>query len=200
MKIITDWGMKTTSPLEPLNLKNVDAIALHHMSHPSANIYEVERWHLNQGWRAIGYNYWVGFDGRVYEGRGFNIGAGVEDENDHIISIGFQGDYHSKLISMPKAQFNAGLCIIEYVQKKLPHIKTIGGHKDFMPTACPGQYFPLDELKNGIPNELTHIYDIVWDLASRGVLSENEKWLEKLDKDQDAYWLARKVVNYLREL
>lgn len=134
-------------PLQYLNLKNVDSIALHHMAHPTADVKTVEGWHINQGWRALGYNFWVGFDGTVYEGRGFKLGAGVENQNGHIISIGFQGDYHSKETKMPDAQFNAGVDIIKYVLEKVPTIKKIGGHKDYMTTACPGQYFPLEEMK-----------------------------------------------------
>lgn len=134
-------------PLQYLDLSKVDSIALHHMAHPTADIKTVEGWHINQGWRALGYNFWVGFDGTVYEGRGFKLGAGVENQNGHIISIGFQGDYHSKETKMPDAQFNAGVDIIKYVLEKVPAIKKIGGHKDYMATSCPGQYFPLEEMK-----------------------------------------------------
>lgn len=134
-------------PLQYLDLSKVDSIALHHMAHPAADIKTVEGWHINQGWRALGYNFWVGFDGTVYEGRGFKLGAGVENQNGHIISIGFQGDYHSKETKMPDAQFNAGIDIIKYVMEKVPSAKKIGGHCDFMATACPGKYFPLEEMK-----------------------------------------------------
>lgn len=133
-------------PLQPLNLKKIDSIALHHMA-TDIDIKAIERIHINQGWRAIGYNFWVAFDGTVYEGRGFNLGAGVTNQNGHIISIGFQGDYHSKDVKMPDAQFNAGIDIIRYVLEKVPTVKKIGGHKDFMATDCPGQYFPLEEMK-----------------------------------------------------
>ena len=135
-------------PLQTLNLAKVDSIALHHMAHPTADVKTVEGWHINQGWRAFGYNFWVGFDGTVYEGRGFKLGAGVENQNGHIISIGFQGDYHSKDVKMPDAQFNAGIDIIKYVMEKVPSIKNIGGHGEFMATACPGKYFPLGEMKS----------------------------------------------------
>lgn len=134
-------------PLQYLDLSKVDSIALHHMAHPTADIKTVEGWHINQGWRALGYNFWVGFDGTVYEGRGFKLGAGVENQNGHIISIGFQGDYHSKETKMPDAQFNAGIDIIKYVMEKVPSVKKIGGHGEFMETACPGKYFPLEEMK-----------------------------------------------------
>ena len=46
--------------------------------------------------------------------------------------------------------------------------------------------------------ELTSVNDIVWELRERGIISETDKWLEKLQTDTDAYWLARKTVNYIR--
>lgn len=147
----SDWHMQIRNPLQHLNLARVDAIALHHMAHPTADIYEVQRWHLNQGWRAFGYNYWVGFDGTIYEGRGLHMGAGVANQNDHIISIGFQGNYQSGIgidvNTMSDAQFNAGIDIIRWVQQQVPAATRIGGHGEFMATACPGDRFPLGEMK-----------------------------------------------------
>ncbi|WP_185819589.1 hypothetical protein [Salibacterium salarium] len=29
----------------------------------------------NKGWNGIGYNFWISFDGKIYEGRGLNQGA-----------------------------------------------------------------------------------------------------------------------------
>ena len=147
-------------PLKPLNLKRVDSIALHHMA-TDAGIKAIESIHINQDWRAIGYNFWVGFDGTVYEGRGFNVGAGVEGQNDHIISIGFQGDYHSNKRQMPDVQYNAGIDIIQYVLENVPNIKRIGGHTEFMATACPGRYFPLEEMKTLKKRVQTMYYDTI---------------------------------------
>lgn len=196
-------------PLQNLTLSKVDSIALHHMAHPTADVKTVESWHINQGWRAIGYNFWVGFDGTVYEGRGFKLGAGVENQNGHIISIGFQGDYHSKEVKMPDAQFNAGVDIIKYVLEKVPTIKKIGGHGEFMATACPGKYFPLAEMKilkkRGVEapqnkiEELTKINDIVWEYNHRGIITDSSLWLKKLDEDKNSYWLARKTLQFMRE-
>ena len=47
--------------------------------------------------------------------------------------------------------------------------------------------------------ELITVNDIVWELNSRGILLEKEKWLKKLDSDREAYWLARKFANYIRK-
>ena len=51
-------------------------------------------------------------------------------------------------------------------------------------------------LKKSI-TELTTVNDIVWELANRGIISDKNLWLQKLEKDTDSYWLARKCVNYI---
>lgn len=134
-----------TQPLQPLTLPRVDSIALHHMA-SEGDVKAIEAAHIRQGWRAIGYNYWVDYDGTVYEGRGLHLGAGVTNENGHTISIGFRGDYHSKPKAMPDPQFNAGIDLILWLLKKVPKAK-VKGHKEFGGTVCPGRYFPLEEMK-----------------------------------------------------
>ncbi len=133
--------------LKPLNLARVDSIVLHHMAHETADVKIVECWHVDgNGWNAIGYNYWIGYDGAIYEGRGLNVGAGVANHNSHIISIGFQGDYDKNDI-MPDAQFNSAIDLINYLMPFLPNCKAIKGHRDFGGSVCPGNYFPLEEMK-----------------------------------------------------
>ena len=148
--------------LKRLNLQRVQGIALHHMAHPNADIKTVEGWHINQGYNAIGYNFWVGFDGTIYEGRGLTLGAHTLGHNETTIGIGFQGDY-SKDVVMPVEQFNAGIDIISFVKAKVPSIVKIGGHKDYMATACPGQYFPLEEMISGKKRSVEMIYNYVDD-------------------------------------
>ena len=75
------------------------------------------------------------------------MGAGVANHNSHIISIGFQGDYHSAKVSMPDSQFNSGVELISYLQSILPNAKKVEGHKYFGGSVCPGTYFPLEEMK-----------------------------------------------------
>lgn len=49
-----------------------------------------------------------------------------------------------------------------------------------------------------VNTELTNINDLVWELVYRGIISDKELWLEKLEKDSNAYWLARKTVKYIQ--
>ena len=58
-----------------------------------------------------------------------------------------------------------------------------------------GWTYKGDEMKE--VKELTTVNDIVWELANRGIISDKELWLKKLEEDTNAYWLARKAVNYM---
>lgn len=61
------------------------------------------------------------------------------------------------------------------------------------------EYFGIDtQTKPKTPTEIETINDIVWDLAHRGIITDEELWLGKLNIDTNAYWLARKCVNYIR--
>ena len=46
--------------------------------------------------------------------------------------------------------------------------------------------------------ELTEVNDIVWEFAHRGIITDKELWLEKLQADKNSYWLARKALHALR--
>jgi len=146
--------------LTPLNLTQQLHIALHHMAHPTADAYAVDEWHKKRGWKGFAYNYWIGFDGTIWEGRGLNEGGGVKYKNSYIISIGFQGNYEPYLkdssgyaipyrTEMPQAQYNAGIEICKYLVDTLD-IGVIGGHRDFQETSCPGEYFPLEKMRGDI--------------------------------------------------
>lgn len=144
--IIQQKEFQWARPLKPLNLAKVSGIALHHMAHATAGMDEIHQWHLARGWKGFAYNYWVDYDGNVYECRGLNVGGGLLDPlNDVIISIGFQGDYDITQ-TMPKKQFLAGCELIRYLRIIIPSINEVDGHKHWQATSCPGQYFHLQEM------------------------------------------------------
>lgn len=126
------------------DINDIDSISLHHMANSTGSIDEVTSWHVDGNkWDWIGYGYWIGFDGTVYECRGYKyLNAGVKGNNAHIVSIGFQGDY-SKNVPMPQLQFDSGVELIRDLKTKLSKVKTIAGHGHWSSTSCPGQYFPL---------------------------------------------------------
>ena len=180
--------------LTPLVLKNIDSIAFHHMAHKTWDVKDVEKCHVyTNGWDAIGYNYWIAFDGTIYEGRGFNKGAGVENHNSHIISIGLQGDFEKQMPT--DEQYKSARELVDFLTDKIPTIKNIGCHRDWNATACPGKNFDIKKITS--IKELTTVNDIVWELSIRGITSDKALWLTKLEEDKNAYWLAKKTVDYL---
>ena len=70
--------------------------------------------------------------------------------------------------------------------------------KSYYNSKLPGTKFVRPDYESAVPRELTSVNDIVWELRERGIISETDKWLQKLQTDTDAYWLARKTVKFLR--
>ncbi|MGG3278849.1 N-acetylmuramoyl-L-alanine amidase [Paenibacillus solani] len=144
---IVNPGLKFRYALDPPPSK-VAYLVQHHMAHKTWGIHEVHDFHKNsKGWNGIGYNWWVGFDGTIYEGRGFHYGAGVEGHNHDSLHIGYQGDFTQQ--QMTDAQLAAGIALNAWLLGKYPSAKIVG-HKELASTACPGQYFRMDELKKGL--------------------------------------------------
>ncbi len=168
------------SSIPHLNKNKIDGVALHHMHHPTADEYEVEKWHLDNGWLGFGYNWWIGFDGHIVEGRGWRRPAGVKGFNDTVLSIGFQGGYEPTdkfecTTVMPAAQFNAGVQLIKWLKPQLPKLQKTAGHNYWNATSCPGTYFPLDEMIHAAEDTKTPWEIIDW-LKEKGILSDTQYW------------------------
>lgn len=140
--------LKWKEPLVSNDTANINVIALHHIAATTATAYDIHEWHLSRGWKGAGYGWYIRKDGTVFEMRGFNVNAGVENENDHILSIAFEGNFDVESV-MSDEQTEAGLELIEWLSTKLPNLKSIDGHYMWNTTSCPGKYFPLAEFRNG---------------------------------------------------
>lgn len=135
------------------------AIVLHHAESTKCTAQDVHRWHLNNGWSGIGYNYFVAKDGTIYKGRGLNaVGAHVEGHNWYTIGICAEGNYHPSdtiIVDtvMPDAQKNSIIQLCVYLFGIYPDCEILG-HRDLLATACPGDYFKFDEIKNKVLEEI----------------------------------------------
>lgn len=184
--------------LIPLDLSKVTGISIHHMGNATWGVKEIEAYHVHtNGWNAIGYNYFITFDGTIYKGRGLNLGAHTLGYNSVTVGIGFQGNFQSgtnvELSAMTEAQFNAGVELIAWLKEKIPSVKKVGGHRDFAASACPGNTFPLEEMVLGIKKE-----EITVIITAEQAL---EKIIEKGVEIDKAHWLtACQHVKWLDEL
>ena len=50
----------------------------------------------------------------------------------------------------------------------------------------------------GAITEYTETNDIIWELGHRGILSNNDLWVQKCKEDTNIYWFCRKLCQYVR--
>ena len=127
-------------------------IILHHLA-ANATVETVHSWHLQRGWAGIGYHFQVDQDGTIWQGRPVDtIGAHTQGFNANSIGIACQGDYHRAEITMPNAQRTSLIWLLRHMRGIYGNIP-ISGHREHQATACPGQFFPLDEIKKQAESE-----------------------------------------------
>jgi hypothetical protein len=140
--------------------EKVEKFIIHHtattktLDDPKQAIRDIYYYHaVKRGWGDIGYNYIVDQDGIVYEGRsgGEGVIGGHSGPGNHgSIGIAILGNFEEA--SVPEKLF---LPIGQFIYKKAQihginplgtsmfrgkDMENVFGHRDIMPTTCPGQY------------------------------------------------------------
>lgn len=104
------------------------------------NVRGIQTFHIEaKGWIDIGYNFLVGGDGNVYEGRGWDYsGAHTHNYNNRSIGIAFVGDFIYKTPTLE--QIDATLKLLELgVRKgKLAKDYKLIGQRQVVHTQSPG--------------------------------------------------------------
>lgn len=127
---------------------NPDKIILHHPEY-YGSIQALNDVMRGMGFYMIGYNYYVRKDGSVWQGRPVSAqSANCYGQNTCSIGVCFEGNY-DKDPSMPEAQFNAGVELIQYLKGQYG-ISEVNGHKHYYNTACPGANFPLQRMLDAV--------------------------------------------------
>ncbi|MGA2171898.1 MAG: peptidoglycan recognition family protein [Sedimentisphaerales bacterium] len=141
------------------------AIIIHHSATDAANAAIIDKWHRDNGWNGIGYDFVIGNgtnsgDGEVeptYRWRGQLTGAhcgGTPGNwaNEEGIGICLVGDFNR---TTPTArQMDSLVRLVRFLQQRygIPksriygHGSTPGGHS----TDCPGRRFPMSWLKSNL--------------------------------------------------
>lgn len=105
------------------------------------NVRVAQTFHIeSKGWDDIAYNFLVGGDGNVYEGRGWGV-VGAHTFNYNIMSIGisFIGTFNT--VAPTKAQIHAATKLIEFGVEN-GHIRKdykLLGHRQCVKTESPGE-------------------------------------------------------------
>ena len=124
--------------------KRTDGIVIHHVGNTDRNVNSaaIHRWHLQNGWKGIGYHYIIRKDGTIERGRPLDTtGAHCYNQNEHTVGICVVGNFE---LSRPtQAQFRAAEQLIGAVcgiYGIIPTDQTVVGHKYYNRTDCPGLY------------------------------------------------------------
>lgn len=102
----------------------------------NANAKEIEAIHLNNGWAGVGYNFIVGQDGAIREGRGWNIvGAHCPGHNrDGIgVYVAVGGDQKPTPEALASVRW-----LYDEACRKAGHTLVKSYHGYDYPTSCPG--------------------------------------------------------------
>ncbi|XP_059187288.1 peptidoglycan recognition protein 5 [Centropristis striata] len=100
----------------------------------------IQRGHMmDRGFDDIGYNFVVGADGSVWEGRGWAVvGAHARGNNHDSLGIAFMGDFTSESPSSASVS-SVKLLLQSGVSEGFLHKDfTLLGHRDLGQTQCPG--------------------------------------------------------------
>lgn len=145
------WGAKPPKHIEPLKLP-VPYVIIHHTYIPDVcntteqcikSMQSMQRFHqVERKWDDIGYNFAVGGDGNIYEGRGWDrIGAHARSWNNKSIGIVLIGDYTDKnpssIMQKRAHEIIAFGVSNDYIDKGY----TLYGHRQVGNTECPGNMF-----------------------------------------------------------
>lgn len=125
-----------------------DSIVEHHAEASCCTIQDIHQWHLDNGWAGCGYHFFVRKDGSIYRGRPEDaVGSHCPGMNEHSIGICAEGNYMTE--TMPTAQKQSLIELGIYIKNKYS-IKNVYGHKECYSTSCPGNNYPLQDVKDSI--------------------------------------------------
>ena len=124
---------------------DTDMIVIHHTGNPcddDLSAEQIHTSHLMLGWSGIGYHYVIRKDGTIEEGRPeWAVGAHAQGYNWNSVGIHLCGNF--EYAEPTQAQIESASYLIGYLCDKyclIPTAETVKGHRDLMPTACPGQH------------------------------------------------------------
>ena len=144
-----EWGARGTAlPPDPLKVRPAPYAIIHHTaSQPCFNIPEcvlsvrnIQSYHIDSnGWNDIGYNFLVGGDGVIYEGRGWGIqGAHTYGYNAKSIGIALIGNFQNAQPTAAQLQATQYLLTLGLQANRLSRNYKLIGHRQVAATTSPG--------------------------------------------------------------
>ncbi|XP_071448825.1 peptidoglycan-recognition protein LB-like isoform X2 [Hetaerina americana] len=146
-----DWGARPPKePPQPLVEVPTPYVVIHHTFIPKycnsteecvLAMREMQRFHQDdRGWNDIGYNFCIGGEGRIMEGRGWDaVGAHAPKYNTRSIGICLIGDFTASMPDAGMLEAAHHLIARGIDMGKISANYTLLGHRQVRDTECPGQ-------------------------------------------------------------
>ncbi|XP_056633665.1 peptidoglycan recognition protein-like [Diorhabda sublineata] len=145
-----DWNASMPREIKSLRVNPPPYIAVHHSATQSCLtvsackklVKSIQNYHMiDNDWEDIGYNFLIGGDGNIYEGRGWGIhGAHLIPYNARSIGICLLGNFTDE--EPPNIQIQALKQLIRCAEntKKVTNDYHLIGHSQGSATLCPGKF------------------------------------------------------------
>nr|XP_014093365.2 peptidoglycan-recognition protein SD [Bactrocera oleae] len=105
----------------------------------SQQVRNIQKYHLDLHYDDIGYNFLVGNDGNVYEGRGWDLmGAAVKNYNNGSLSVAFIGTFENYPPTDQALEVAQSLLAMGVRTVKLVEDYKVLGHRQLSATLSPG--------------------------------------------------------------
>ncbi|MGS0745545.1 N-acetylmuramoyl-L-alanine amidase [Syntrophomonas erecta subsp. sporosyntropha] len=160
-------------------------IVIHHSASPDHGTLKdfdsIKRWHVeHNGWRNIGYHWVVekvnGILTAIPGRPEWDTGAHCPGRNQDGIGICIVGNYQETVPDPELYSFVANLC--KQIMARHP-IQEIGGHRDYTATACPGQHFDVNRVRQLVKggSAVQDVKVVVKGKELPGKLIDNQTWV-----------------------
>lgn len=129
-------------------MRKIDEIIIHCSATEEGKDFtaaDINRWHIQRGWKKIGYHYVIRLDGTIEAGRPLDeIGAHCKGHNRNSVGICYIGGLKNKIPcnTMTKEQKEVLLELIQYLLDRFPTIHNVAGHNEYSNKPCPGFNVP----------------------------------------------------------